>query len=186
MNNGINSVSITDADAFMEEFNARNKKGEAEYRKMLRQLCPSKEMRKRARRISNGKYPCYKCAYRDKETGKCRNPHTELYNIFIDTDDCYEGVLRYMAAEAEKAREAGIEAEMEAKDTLIAEMSKALESAVNIAIDNMRITRIFARWIVMMADGNWKMPLAAVKTVRETLDWLNEVLPDETAEAYGE
>ena len=176
----LNATQINDAEAFMAEFDAQIKKGNAEYRKMLRQLCPSKDMRKQARRISNGKHPCYKCAYYDKNSGKCLDPHSALYNMFIEIDHCYEGVLRYLAAEAEKAREA----DNEAKDALIDKIAEALEKSVDISVNSMGMTRTFARWIIMMTDGNWKMPLDTVKCVREILDWLNGALPTdkETAE----
>ena len=164
----------------IEEFDAENMKGQSEYRKMLRRLCPSKEMRKQARRISYGKHPCDKCAYYDVEKIKCRNPHWNMYNTFIDIDHCYEGILRHLVQEAAETEEKQREAEIAAKDEMLSQMSEASDLSWSIAINNMGITRTFARWIIMMADGNWKMPLAAVKCVRETLDWLNEVLPPDS------
>ena len=166
----------SDIDEFIAEFDADNKKGQREYRKMLRRLCPSEDMRKQARRLSR-KFTCGKCAYNNSEKQKCENPHRNMYNMFIDIDHCYEGILRNLVAEREKT----LETEANGKDELIAGLSEALESSLNIASDSMEITRGFARWIIMMADGNWKMPLSAVKCVRETLDMLNEILapPDE-------
>jgi hypothetical protein len=183
LNNNINGYS--DADKFMNEFDAANKKGQSEYRKMLRKLCPSKEMRKKAKSISNQKYPCEKCAYFDKETLKCKNPHENIYNIFIDVDHCYEGILRYLVKQTEEAKERALKT----NNKLYDEALEVLDTSFNIIVKEMKITRRFARWIIMMADGNWKIPRGTVKVVREKLDRLNDILPpsdDETAEADGE
>ena len=151
------------------------KNAQYEYRKMLRSLCPSQEMRKQAKRISQRKYSCDRCAYLGKETKKCRNPHKDMYNIFLDIDHCYEGILRCLvqekAAEDKKARESEAEA--------IDELSEALSEAIDSVIEGMGISRTFARWIIMMADGNWQIPREAVKCVRNTLDWLNDALSSE-------
>jgi hypothetical protein len=156
----------------MSEFEAEIKKAQYEYRKMLRQLCPSQEMRLQAKRIQNRYYSCDKCAYLDKKTFKCRNQHENMYNFFIDVDPCYEGILRYLVKEAEKEQER----EIEAKNEMLSIIAETLETAVDNVNNSMKITRSFARWVIMMADGNWKMPLNIVKYVREILDDLNDIL----------
>ena len=160
------------------ELAAEIKNGQREYKKMLNQLCPSKEMQKQAKCILNKKYSCGKCAYFDEKTRNCRNPHRHIYNIFLDIDHCYEGILRYLVKESE-TNEKIWESEAKKKDEIIAELTQALNTAIEINITNMEITRTFAHWIMMMTDGNWKMPLPIIKCVRDTLDWLNESLPED-------
>ena len=158
-----------------DELATEIKNGQREYKKMLNQLCPSKEIQKQAKRILHKKYSCGKCAYFDEKTSNCRNPHKNMYNIFLDIDHCYEGILRYLVKENAKDEKIW-EAEAKKKDEIIAELTQALKTAIDIEIKNMEITRTFARWLILMTDGNRKLPIEIIKCVRETLDWLNESL----------
>ena len=76
---------------------ARNEK--AEYNKMLRELCPSKDIRRQAKRISKRNDSCDKCVYGECEYPWCAVPYTDGYMEDFDIDPCYEGVLRYLVRE---------------------------------------------------------------------------------------
>jgi len=153
-------------------------KEKAAYKKLLRDLCPSKEMRRQARRTSRMDDTCEKCAYCDDETWLCNYPYSDGYIEDLNIDPCYEGVLRYLAKESGKA-EKKREAEAKKQDMMYAEMDETLEKSVDIVLNCLKLICDLSSWIVTMTNENQELPCAAVEFVFETLDWLNEVFPPE-------
>lgn len=86
------------------------------YLKSLRELCPSPEIRKEARKLSRRKQPCSSCVFYDGETTFCWYPKSDAVIEDLKINPCYEGILRFLVEEAKPCEE--IEALTEAPECL--------------------------------------------------------------------
>jgi hypothetical protein len=68
-----------------------------EYSRILETICPSKDIRALAKRISKRKCPCDKCVY--PLGNLCMFPRSDGYIEDLGIDPCYEGVLRFLRKE---------------------------------------------------------------------------------------
>jgi tagatose-1,6-bisphosphate aldolase non-catalytic subunit AgaZ/GatZ len=153
------------------ERETQRKKERAAYRKMLRGLCPLKELRRQAKRISKRQDSCDKCVYCDGETWICHYPHSDFYMEDLNIDHCYEGVLRYLVNEAR------IE---EDTDSVEEETAALIDAPVclkkRIYSDNY-ILQIVSGYLLDWADNKRKPPKELIDKVRNMYDVLGEVLP---------
>ena len=141
-------------------------KERAKYQKMLRDLCPSKEMRDEAKRLSKRQDSCDMCVYDKGDGFLCCYPHSDWYMEDLNIDPCYEGVLRYLVKEAEK------------ENGVISEMLDCLQVSFDIAYDNLQIVRGLCFLILNEAGKKKeKIPPYTLKMVRELNAMLNELLP---------
>jgi len=165
-------ISASDLPVLSEaEIKAQRDKEKAEYRKMLRDLCPLTETRQKARRISKRNDSCDTCVYCDGESYICWYPHTDIYMEDLDIDPCYEGVLRYLVKEAEEAEEA----RQKERAEQIAEENAALVDAPACLQKAMqhddKVILILAGYLLDWADKNkkpLKIELDAVRRLRES------------------
>ena len=148
-------------------------KDKAKYKKMLLEICPDKEMRQKARRISVRKEPCDNCVYYDGESPMCWYPHSDAYIEDLKINPCYEGVLRFLVKGAEEKR---TDDKIDAK---LADTIKSLKSAKDMVFNNMAIIGVLTGWILRMTDENWEIPPAIVSIVRELDSLICETLPVE-------
>lgn len=86
------------SEAELKELNAKQR---GEYLQTLCDLCPSKDMRHEAKRISKRKNSCETCVYCDGESYICWYPKSDAVMETLNIDPCYEGVLRFMVKETE-------------------------------------------------------------------------------------
>ena len=163
------------------ELKAQLTRRRAAYRKSLRELCPSKETRQKAKRISKRNDSCETCVYCDGETWICHYPHSDLYMENMNIDPCYEGVLRHMVKAAKEKQEA----EITFRNELYADLSTSPEHAVAVVMDDLETLRILCGWIISMIDDKWDMPPLVQMCVREFYDILNEALPPSSADSIG-
>ena len=140
----------------------------AKYRKMLRDLCPSKEMRNEAKRLSKRQDSCEMCVYGKGEVFNCHYPHSDWYMEDVNIDPCYEGVLRYLVIEAEKAATA--EKEIAALVDAPASIRKQIYS------DN-RSLYIVLDYLLDWADNKQKPSKEILATFRKLHNSLTEILP---------
>ncbi|GHV39599.1 hypothetical protein FACS189490_03470 [Clostridia bacterium] len=80
-----------------DERKALNEEVKREYSRILETICPSKDIRALAKRISKRKCPCDKCVF--PLGNLCMFPHSDGYIEDLGIDPCYEGVLRYLRKE---------------------------------------------------------------------------------------
>jgi len=86
----------------VEELKKQDAADRKAYYKMLRELCPSEDMRKEAKRISKRKDACLTCVYYKAESDlSCLCPYSDGYMEDLNIDPCYEGVLRYLVESAQ-------------------------------------------------------------------------------------
>lgn len=182
-----NSISASDLlkmpSRSESETKARLVKERAAYKKMLRDLCPSKEMQKKAKRISKQHDSCDMCVYGKGETWSCRYPYSDWYMEDLNIDPCYEGVLRYLVKEAkenEKARR--VEALRKAVEELMLESPKSIIQTV---VEDCITTRILCGWILAMAEIDWQIPENSLEEVRELYNELDELLSVPDNDSYG-
>jgi len=166
---------LSDLPALSEaESKARLDKEKAEYRKMLRDLCPSTETRQTARRISKRNDSCNKCVYCDGESYICWYPHTDMYMEDLNIDPCYEGVLRYLVKEAEEARQ---KEEAEYIDEETAALIDAPECLQRAMQNSDEVILILTEYLLGWADKNKKPSKAELEIVRKLRDSTKEALP---------
>ena len=136
------------------------------YLKMLRDICPSMEMRKQAKRLSKRKDSCEKCVYCDGETPYCWYPHSDGYIEDLNIDHCYEGVLRYLVQEAEK------------DNAVMTALMDCLADTADIAYENMKIMRsVLALILDETKKLNATIPFDEFKAFYDLYEALSIILP---------
>lgn len=137
----------------------------------MRDLCPSKEMRQEAQRISKRKDSCGMCVYCDEKTRVCEYPDDDFHIYYLDIKPCYEGVLKFLVQEA--AKESGTDALREVLEELMLESPK---NVIQLVIDSCKRMRTLTNWIIGATDNNWQMPPQVLERVRKFNDSLNEAI----------
>ena len=156
------------------EIKARRDKEKAEYRKMLREICASKETRQKARRVSKRNDSCDTCVYCDGESPMCWNPHSATYLEDLGIDRCYEGVLRHLVKEAEEARQKEETEQMDEETAALIDAPACLQKAM--LLINKTIL-ILAEYLLEWADKNEKPSKAVLDNVRSLRDSTANTLP---------
>ena len=168
----LKTISVSDIPSLSEaELKAKRAKRMREYRQMLRDLCPSEEIRQEAKRISRRKNPCGQCVYDVGQPLYCLYSNPEIFLEGLSIKPCYEGVLRYLVKEAEQR------AMEETADEEIAAMRDAPACLQDMIRTDSETIRILADYIIKMVDKKYKIPKTELDIIRELHDIIGQVMP---------
>ena len=94
------------SDLSKNEYRAYSQTEKRQYEKRLNMLCPSKELQRAAKEISEDIDTCSKCVYYcPNNENICHIPHTEAYMDALGIDPCYEGALLYLCKGMERKQQ---------------------------------------------------------------------------------
>jgi hypothetical protein len=80
-----------------EQRKANIEQKKREYREMLDEICPSKDIQALAKRLAKRESPCDKCVYCNVPL--CMAPYSDNHMEVMNIDPCYEGILLYLRKE---------------------------------------------------------------------------------------
>lgn len=154
------------SDAEYEAFILKERKA---YRKRLKMICPSKELRLLARGMADETESCLSCVYANSEC-LCCIPHTEVYMDAMDIDPCYEGVLFQLCKDAERE-------EAEREETAN-ELNYLLDKSRDIIYNDLVTFRTLTEMIIGITVRGDKISPAMLKVVRSLNKSANEALDE--------
>ena len=134
---------------------------------MLLELCPSKKMRREAKRISKKPDSCEKCVFSNCNSPNCWYPYSDAYIDSLEIDHCYEGVLRFLVKEGKKGQESIVPMTVIKNNELTGYMNTSVEELYN-CLD---IINILSGLILEMSDKNNKISpdlLSIIRRMHET------------------
>lgn len=149
------------------EYKAFIKEERKAYRRRLRMIYPSKEMRQTADSLADGDESCANCYYYNKGGGSemCRVPYTNAYRAALNIDPCYEGILVRLCKEMERERRQG-----ESGDEL-----KIMRSR---AYDTLETIDTIARVMINVAEKNETIPPVMAQCLRSISETAREIMKD--------
>lgn len=126
-----------------------------EYLQSLRELCPSAEVRKEARKIAKRKVPCGSCVYYDGQTEYCWYPKSDMVIEDLKINPCYEGIIRYLVKNIHPCEE-------------MASLVKAPDCLKRLFYDDSKVVCNLADMFLSYTGDN--TPDSAIKAVRGLYD----------------
>lgn len=153
------------------EIKAKNAEDRKAYLKMLRELCPSKEIRQEAKRISKQKNSCDTCVFYDGGLGLCWYPYSDIYIEKLKIDHCYEGVLRYLVEETQDS---------DSEDFIDEEEAALINAPVclqDMVYRKNKVINILTKYILEMVYQNKKLSKSMLNVIHNLYDATEEASP---------
>jgi len=138
-------------------------------------LCPSKELQRVAKEISEDIDTCSKCVYYyPNNENICNIPHTEAYMDVLGIDPCYEGALLYLCKEMErKQQESG---------ATFNEIEKMLKDQRTVIYDTLVTIKALTDIIIGLAShgksSSKAILIEACMMNEKTQDIIDDLFPD--------
>jgi hypothetical protein len=122
-------------DETPDERDSRINRTKRLYKQALETLCPSKDIRAFAKRISKREVPCDKCAYFGGHL--CNVPFSDALMEDIGIDPCYLGVLMFLREEMGDSTDCAVMLQLrqemdEVNESLIAVCEAVISSAISL------------------------------------------------------